>query len=245
VEIKLRTKKGVTEMKNLTLLCFVCAALGALASPAGAEPYWHAYEGNDYPENEGWSRRYRDENGWYQGGAERTLENGVLTLDTRRSDMICDYYSIARQMDPDPGETFVAEWRLNLVEANRSMEIGVWIARDDPPGEVVAEYWDNALWLSREHWSYAIEPHVFHTYRIESSDMVDYSFWVDGEHVHDGAFYTATALDSFLMFGDPAYGGNVTSVSQWDYVRFGVVPEPASFVSVLFTFLSLTMKSRR
>jgi hypothetical protein len=212
----------------MRMLTFVLAALGVLVAQAGADEYWIAYEADDFPENVGWRRIYRNEDGWYQGGAERSLEDGVFTLDTRRSDMICDYYGIARQMDPDPGETFVAEWRLNIVEANQSMEVGVWIARDDPPGYVWVKYLEDEVWIGREHWSHPIEPYVFHTYRIESTDMVDYSLWVDGEQVHQGVFYTPTDLNSFLAFGDPSYGGNVTSVSEWDYVRFGVIPEPCS-----------------
>ena len=30
--------------------------LGVAAGAAWAEPYWIAYEGNDFPENEGWVR---------------------------------------------------------------------------------------------------------------------------------------------------------------------------------------------
>ena len=178
-------------------LTFLAGLALVAVSTATAEPYWITYEGNDYPENEGWTRAYRNEDGWNLGGAERSVENGVLTLDTRRSDMICDYYGILRQVDPDPGEIFVAEWRLNVLEANRSMELGVWIARDDSPGDLVVEYLEDELWIGREHWSFQIEPHVFHTYRVESTDMVDYSLWVDGEHVYDGTFHTYTTLELF------------------------------------------------
>ncbi len=227
-------------------LFVLVAALGVLATPAGADEYWITYEGNDFPEDVGWRRIYRNEDGWYEGGAERWIENGIFTLDTRESAMICDYYGISCQMDPDPGETFVAEWRLNIVQANQSMEVGVWMARDDPPGYVWLEYLEDEVWIGREHWSHPIEPHVFHTYRIESTDMVDYSLCVDGEQVHQGAFYTATDLNSCMAFGDPWYGGgNVTSLSQWDYVRFGVVPEPASLTFVVLTGILLHRTARR
>jgi hypothetical protein len=226
-------------------LFVLVAALGVLAMPARAEPYWIAYEADDFPENVGWRRIYRNENGWYQGGAERSIENGIFTLDTRRHDMICDYYKIERQMDPQPGETFLAEWRLRVVEANRSMEAGVWVARDEPPGYVRAEYLEDELWVGREHWSHPIDPYVFHTYQIQSTDMVDYSLWIDGERVHDGAFYVPTGADSFLAFGDFWYGGAVTSLTEWDYVRFGVVPEPTSSTSFVFAMLLLIKKARR
>ena len=64
-------------MKRVILLLFTAAALGTLVIPAGAEPYWIAYEGNDFPENEGWER--------YVTGppAVRWLEDGSLFVDSR------------------------------------------------------------------------------------------------------------------------------------------------------------------
>ena len=108
------TKKGGNDMKNLALLCFICSALGALALPAGAEPYWIAYEGNDFPENEGWDRIYGDEYGPGHGGAERWIEDGVFVLDGRRHPSIVDFYEIRREVDPSPGETFIMQWRVRV-----------------------------------------------------------------------------------------------------------------------------------
>lgn len=42
-------------------------------------------------------------------GAERTLQDEIMTLDGRRHDQIFDFYEISRQINPDPGERFVAE----------------------------------------------------------------------------------------------------------------------------------------
>ena len=42
-----------------------------------AEPYWFAYEGNDLPENEGWTRHTNNPI------ADRWLEDGSFFLDTR------------------------------------------------------------------------------------------------------------------------------------------------------------------
>ncbi|MCA9245420.1 MAG: hypothetical protein KDA32_15810, partial [Phycisphaerales bacterium] len=67
-------------------IAFVVAALAA--SPAAAEPYRIAYEGNDFPEDEGWHRVTTG------GGAERTLEDGVLTLDGLASIETNDVYSM-------------------------------------------------------------------------------------------------------------------------------------------------------
>ena len=84
----------------------------ALTASAAAEPYWITYEGNDYPENVGWERVWGNWDGPYQGdGAVRTLEDGVLTLDTLYDDGVVDFYKIERPgaIDPGPGELFVME----------------------------------------------------------------------------------------------------------------------------------------
>jgi hypothetical protein len=104
---------------------------------------------------------------------------------------------------------------------------------------------EDEFWIGREHWSHPIEPYVFHTYRIESTDMVDYSLWVDGEYVHDGVFYTPTGADSFFAFGDFWYGGAVTSLSEWDHVRFGVVPEPGSLTTLAILWVRVGYRSGR
>lgn len=54
---------------SLLTLAGTCAAMG--------DEYWIAYEGNDYPENEGWVR-------WAsEPPAKRWIENGSLFIDTR------------------------------------------------------------------------------------------------------------------------------------------------------------------
>ncbi len=95
-------------MKRVALLLFTLAALGMLVVPAGAEPYWITYEGNDLPENEGWNRYWGNADGEYQGGgAIRTIEDGVLTMDSLYDPWVWDWAYIERpgQMDPELGET--------------------------------------------------------------------------------------------------------------------------------------------
>ena len=127
------TRKGYHEMKRRTLLCFVCAAMGALALPAAAEPYWITYEGNDLPENEGWQRVFGNWQGPGQVGDARTVENGILTIDSMADDGVYDfaYYDMQGHMNPDPGEMFVATWRMRVIETiNNCYEQSIGFARD-------------------------------------------------------------------------------------------------------------------
>ena len=55
---------------------------GWLVFPAAAEPFWIAYEGNDYPEHEGWERVT------IGGAAQRQLDDGGLILDTREGSVL-------------------------------------------------------------------------------------------------------------------------------------------------------------
>lgn len=193
---------------------------------ARAAPYWVAYEGDDYPENVGWNR-------WTgYGGAERWLEDGCLVIDSRASQMIYDYYKISRQIDPEPGELFISEWRIRVVETYGYHEAGLGFAPDGG-GTLGLAYHVDRVYSDWEGWSEAIAPGTFHEYRIESSDMEQYSFWIDNVWVRNGAWDLDSSNRSFVGFGDQGNGGGAKSLVEWDYVRFGVVPERSGLTMAL------------
>ena len=174
------------------MLFTVAAAPGALVAQAGAEPYWLTYEGNDLPENEGWTRYWGNQDDEYQGdGAIRTLEDGVLTIDTLHDPWIYDYNWIDRpgEFDPEPGELLVMEWRLEVDEVG-----GVWCG----PGVSLAsdERWRAGFAFHEDYiWSFfeddafiPITPGVFHEYRFVSSDLRSYELYIDGELARQGAW---------------------------------------------------------
>ncbi len=229
-----RNMKGVHGMKRVILLLFTAAALGTLVVPAGAEQYWLTYEGNDLPENEGWTRYWGNNDGEYQGGgAVRTIEDGVLAMDSRHDPWLWDFNFIERpdQMDPGSGETFVMEWRLKAEEV-----VG---DRGDPLINVASDEYRTVGYVFREDqiWCYfeddltiPITPGVYHDYRFVSSDMLTYDLYIDGELVHEGTWWQGVR-DSRV-----GWGTNVrpaTSLAHWDYVRFGVIPEPKTVFLIL------------
>lgn len=202
------------------LLFSLVTALGVLVSTAGAEPYWIAYEGNDFPENEGWTRSTS------AGGAERWIENGALVLDGREDISIGDSYSMRRPIDPDPGELFIMRMRLRVDE----LTSGPW----DPAFAVSSdESWRIGFQLSETRifnlddpsMSATFEPGVFHRFEVRSSDMRNFELCIDDNVALTGPFtYIITA--SKVSWGDQTVGA--ASLSRWDYVEFGVVPEPRS-----------------
>ncbi|MBU0618096.1 MAG: hypothetical protein KKI02_10300, partial [Planctomycetes bacterium] len=116
------------------LLFTVAAALGLLVAPAGAEQYWITYEGDDFPENEGWERRTRE------GGAVRWLEDGALVLDSTGSLWITDSYRHEDIRRPESGELFVAEWRMRVDEFVDYYDAVVNLARPAPLGDLTIEH---------------------------------------------------------------------------------------------------------
>ena len=228
--------KGESKMRRATLLLFVWAALGGWSSTAGAEPYWIAYEGNDFPENEGWTRIT------YYGEANRRIEDGVLVIDSLHDRHIEDLLVMNRWMDPDSGELFVAEWRLMIGAGTTGPDAGVFIARSFMPGSVHIGFTPDQAWIGHDNLFFDVEPGVFHTYRFESEDMIAYDFFIDDQWVYEGAFLWPASNQSSISFGDQFNGW--ASISYWDYFRFGVVPEPTTSMLLLVLF-GLMFKTNR
>jgi hypothetical protein len=234
--VNIQTAKGIRDMKHAVMLTFVCAVLGGWSSTAGAEPYWVAYEGNDFPENEGWTRIT------YYGEANRRIEDGVLVIDSLHDRHIEDLVEMRRWMDPDPGELFVAEWRLMVGAGSTGPDAGVFIARSFQPGSVILQFTPDRAWIGHDNRYFDVAPGVFHTYRFESEDMIAYNFFIDGQWVYEGHFLWPASNQSYINFGDEFNGW--ASISYWDYLRFGVIPEPASSMMYL-SLLCLMIKINR
>jgi len=206
-----------------TLAIGLCAA--ALASLAHADRYWVAYEGDDYPENEGWERL-----NFGDGPANRTLENGVLTIDSLWSMNISDFYRLERPLNPGSGETFVMEWRLRVNEVvdngPRLVDPSIGLFSDDDWGLGFEFGVDSLRSVFEDDVTYLFDPGHFHEYRASSADMRTYELFMDNELIHDGLFWEPASTSSRVAWGDGIQGA--ASSADWDYFRFGVIPEPAS-----------------
>jgi hypothetical protein len=228
----------------MRLLMFLTGLSCAGLSVATAEPYWIAYEGDDFPENVGWDRHWgvHVPPGDPNSVPDRSIEDGVFVLDTTCDIWLNDYYQIERSIDPGPGELFVAEWRIAVDELLVSWDALIAIARDDPPGHVGLFFGvDQLLIDTAEDILLPIAPGP-HTYRFESWDMHDFELYVDNVLVHEGVFESESLLQSYVAFGNGTLGAS--SLSRWDYVRFGAIPEPTSFLLVIIGLTALRHTAR-
>jgi len=184
---------------------------------ASADLWWYAYEATKYPEDVGWGRYTR------AGGAERSLQDGALVIDSLASTDICDSYYQYMPSLPGPAEVFRVDWRLRVDEVIGFADpcISAWLA---PSSEVTLLYNTGEIYSLLECYTIATYvPGVFHDYVLISADLQTYTLYIDGQMVHEGGM--ASVCDpSHLSWGDMISGG--ASLSAWDYVRFGVVPAP-------------------
>ncbi len=198
----------------------ILMVLAFWATPVARAGYWVAYEGNDFPENEGWDRHA------YGGGAQRYLQDSVLILDGRASPDISDFYRWNLPSDPGPGEYFMAQWRMRVDEvtgfAGPDVTVGSY-----GHGSVILWYQYDRIYSLFEGVYIDFTPGVFHEYTLISSSMLDYSLYVDGALAYSGVF-VGPMSESRVVWGD--YTQGASSLSDWDWFRFGVVPEPSALV---------------
>jgi hypothetical protein len=204
------------------------ALLGSVA-PGVAGQFWVAWEGNDLPENQGWTRNFGNWQGQYHGGAVRTLANGVLTIDSLYDAGVYDFCHMDRPIDPGPGERFVMEWgaKVDTTEGHAPYDADISIFSDD--AHVLAfGLTENAVIGGFESGlTIPVASGVFHDYAVVSSDMLAYQLYIDGQLAHAGSFWQGVSRSS-VGWGDGVQGA--ASLHRWDYFRFGVIPEPGSFV---------------
>jgi len=192
------------------------------------------------PENEGWERHWGNDDGSHEGeGAIRTLADGILTMDSMYDLRVYDYacHYLYGEVDPEPGELFVAEWRVYVEE---------WVGDYGAPDSRVCvcsdDGWLLALGLFPDHVesqyedgvNIPITPDVFHDYRLLSWDMRAYELYIDDELARVGSFWDGTLCSKFA-WGDGVRGA--ASLAHWDYVRFGVVPEPSSALMLMTAYV--------
>ncbi len=194
----------------------LAAVLAGTAGFAHAEPWTVTWDGNDYPENEGW---YRDL--WGPPDIRTLNADGTMTLDTRITPQLWDTYLMWRPLNPGPGETFFLSFRVCVSEVNGYYDPGVYFKTDNFKGIdflLAMDHVEIPFFITIAQF----EPGVFHTFECLSSDMQTFRFFVDGAFTYEGTFL-ADSYPPMMAWGDIVRGAS--SLATWDFLSFGVVPE--------------------
>jgi hypothetical protein len=132
----------------------------------------------------------------------------------------------------------VLEWRLRVNEvdgaADRPVKPAITVGFDGY-GVATLQYSESSLHSLLEFAWIDFEPYVFHDYSLTTSDLLTYTLRIDGSVAHTGQLETP-CFTCAVAWGDEVTGA--TSLSDWDYVRFGVVPEPSGALLIISACLA-------
>lgn len=201
-------------------------AMSMAVATARGSTWWVTWTGDAYPETEGWTRYTSDP------PPERWLEDGKLLIDSRGMADSSDIYSQLRpgEMTLEDGQTFQLAWRIKVDEAFYS----------DPSVEVMFDDFyfvhlsmgTDAIYCDTPPGGWApFAPGEFHEFLLESSDMRNFSVYIDGLAALQGSFFYGGQHG----MGGVGWGDMTSSYSlaEWDWVEAGIVPEPAGLLSVV------------
>jgi hypothetical protein len=210
------------EVENMGRQFVLLTGLLACVPAVRAGLFWHTWEGNKMPEQEMWQRFMID------GGAERSLSDGLLTLDTTANGDIVDEYYWNAPWALVPGEYVRADWRLCVKH-----EAGIY----GEPGFIVDTgsklawfiYTEDTIYDATGELIATFTPSIFHNYSLTSHDLSTYDLRIDGQLVYTGSFEGPPGAGPGVCWG--AVSQPAVSIATWDYVRFGVLSEAAPVYS--------------
>ena len=239
-----RMRRGAMSRVTSVGMLAVLLLGGSLAL---GEPYWIDWDGSDWPEAVGYTRSWGNWDGAHQGGAYRTLENGILTYDSLYDPGVWDSYNMEDfgPLELGTGEIAVIEWRLKVDQAYSGGDPGVGLNSQDGWNLGYAFTEDHIRSLSENYLNIPFVPYVWHDYRVVSPDLRTYDLFIDGELVHQGTL-EQTFPGSLVGFGDAGQNFTSGSLHHWDYFRFGVVsPEPSAFQLLVLLWVIVWRGARR
>ncbi|MEW6251520.1 MAG: hypothetical protein AB1716_12805 [Planctomycetota bacterium] len=219
------------------------AAATARSSPG--DTYWVNYQASSglFPEEAGWTRYTRE------GGDQRWFEDGWLVMDGTADPRIQDYNRFDRSLDPAPGEEFIVQWRISVDQLSGYYDPAIGVFSDEQWGVGFVMSLGDIKSQFEQNVSASFAPGVAHTFELRSRDMRAYSLSIDGLPAISGSFWLSLSR-SHVAWGDGVYGA--ASLARWEFVRFGVVPEPDSGICLvtgaalgLFGFRSRQGRSSR
>lgn len=212
--------------------CWLAIAV-ALLVPSTAFGVSLLYDGSVFPEQGGWTIAGDPED---PTAYTRTLDDGVLGIEGLAGQSSTVQYRAEAALDSG---LIVCEWRSRTSNDHGYSSL-VWSLMNPGAWSQVIIGWD------AHHATAYFEPEAgviassaqmpltegYHTYRLVSDGSM-HSLFVDGALLLSGALQAPMGLDGQIQFGFGKPGGDVSTMSQWDYIQLTTVPEPWLGVAVL------------
>jgi hypothetical protein len=196
-----------------------------------ADEFYLHYDGNDFPENEGWNRFATDP------PVVRSLWEGRLGLNAYGDISTAEYYSTdPHSFSVCDGEFLRVAWRMVTTRTGTGgatpSDVSIWVANEEQAAAVI---WITPWFVSDgDYCNYEhivpIAPREFHTYELLSHDLRSYDLFIDETLAFQSSFREWYPFPNWVAWGDTVIG--MASVSSWDYVTVQVVPEPHSAVTL-------------
>lgn len=230
-------------MRIANLLWPIVVCVGALIPTVRADDVLLRYEGNAFPEASGWTREPF-------GNPTRAIDQGEFV---QFFDEPTDQDFYRRSLNEFVGtQSFFAEWRMQS-SAPASLLGQSQIPTAFVLGGSGAAFYHVIVADSRVQFLrdtniplvfVDIDPSLPHTYRIELLGDLSYTFLIDGQVVDRGipeGLYPYQ--DARIVWGARFYEPGQTV--EWDYIRYGMIPEPGTISLLIFGIAAIRTAQRK
>ncbi len=134
---------------------------------------------------------------------------------------------------PPPPETFWVEWNFRSDQVfnpvNRFSD-GTFKVRYIKLFDLIEMFGNAVFSFEGGDFVLGLDTSEFHTYRFESFDGLNYTYYVDGQEIFSSIGQGSEPLGVFLQFGGCAcVDGN--AVNEWDFVRYGTIGDGEAIVA--------------
>ncbi len=192
-----------------------------------------AYEGEVFPEDDGWTVTGNPQD---PSRYTRSISDGIFTIHATADGVATVYYERER---PLTSNNIFYEWRSRTSNNDGASLISLSLMRPSFWSQIIlgwradqatAYFYQEAGIVSA--WTQvSLTPGEFHTFRVESNGAL-HTLYIDGVERLSDELQAPTGLNGLVKFGFLKTHDNIPTESDWDYIRVGEVPEPCTLLLI-------------
>lgn len=197
------------------------------AAGAHGDELLYRYEGDYVPgPDQGWIRQCCP-----IGATDRVQDGNLVVVWTERPGFLGYHHWIAQPPEIPPPPPFWLEWRFRSDQpwdrlqrfCDAAMQVQYMRVFNS-----LLMFGDTVISLSGDDAVSGLPNNQFRTYRFETTNGLDYCYWIDGQlFTQDAGTSQDMGYSSFQLQGDGPCGGInypfFPKINEWDYVRYGRV----------------------